>query len=119
VTDSKNGTKVTMGSGAGASTRTPAFAPLYPGAEVLASVNAAGAGAGGMVSFKTKASPDEVIEYYKKAAASAGLGQTYSANVDNTQSFSASDAKTKHSMAVAASKDEQGTNVQLTWSNGS
>jgi hypothetical protein len=107
-----------MGTGAAANAKMPAFAPLYPGAAVETSVVAEGAGKGGMVMFKTNASGATVLDFYKKSAAAANLTDVTTMTSGDTMTFGASDDKTKKGMSVVATKAEDGTQVQVTWSNG-
>lgn len=116
--DSTSGSQVTMGTGAAATAKMPEFAPLYPGATVETSVNAEGAGKGGMVMFKTNASGVAVIDFYKKSASGAHLNDVTTITSGDTMTYGASDDKTKKSMSVVATKAEGGTQVQVTWSNG-
>jgi len=47
---------------------------LYPGAEIQSSLTGrSDEGAGSMISFKTSASPDEVIDFYRKQMEGAGI----------------------------------------------
>lgn len=114
VAKDAQGNAVTMGTGAAASAKTPAYAPLYPGATVDTSVNA---GDGGMVSFKTTAAASSVIDFYKKSASSAGMANVFNMTSGDTMSFSARDEKTKHGFNVVATKADGGTTVQVTWSD--
>ena len=66
--------RINSGTGAGADTKLPLGLKLYPGAEVLSSMTGTGEGkSGGMVSFKTDVSRDEVMEFYKKQAQDQGI----------------------------------------------
>jgi len=111
VTDAK-GTQVTM-AGAGATANMPSYAPLFPGAKVEATVTAANQG--GMVSFKTSASAQEVIAFYKKAAADAGFKDNLDMTTGDAVTFSASDANGKRTFSVVATKNADGTHAQVTW----
>jgi hypothetical protein len=115
--DSTSGTQVTMGTGAAANAKLPDYAPLYPGAAVETSVNASGSNEGGMVMFKTNASSQSVIDFYKKSAGSAGMSDVFNMTNGDTMSFSAHDTKTKHGFSVVATKADGATTVQVTWSN--
>ncbi|MFN7176232.1 MAG: hypothetical protein ACK4MX_05015 [Thermaurantiacus sp.] len=51
----------------------PAFAPLYPGATVVSTLDAQGASGGGqMVTLETRDPIDKVLEFYDTKIASAG-----------------------------------------------
>jgi hypothetical protein len=115
--DSTNGTQVTMGTGSAATAKLPNYAPLYPGATVETSVNSSGSNEGGMVLFKTNASSQNVIDFYKKSAGAAGMSDVFNMSTGDSMSFSAHDVKTKHGFSVVATKAEGGTTVQVTWSN--
>lgn len=110
-------TTVAMGTGAAASAKTPAYAPVFPGSTIETSVNASGPNEGGMVMFKTNASAASVIDFYKKAAASAGMANVLDMTTADSVSYSAKYEKTNHAMTVIATKSGDDTNVQLSWSN--
>jgi hypothetical protein len=114
VTDAKGGAKMTVGTGAGANAKLPAYAPLYPGATVETSIDVGGANAGGSVTFKTGAAADAVIDFYKKSTASAGMTAAMNMTSGDTMLFSAKDDKTKHVVNVVTSKADGATNVQVT-----
>ena len=111
VTDGK-GTEVTI-AGAGGNASMPAFAPLFPGATVETSVTTPEKG--GMVAFKTSSSREDVIDFYKKAAAAAGLKDNLNMSSGEAISYSASSEKPRHSLNVTAAKSEDGTQVQVIW----
>ncbi|HEX2593446.1 MAG TPA: hypothetical protein VHL34_18230 [Rhizomicrobium sp.] len=110
-------TTVSMGTGAQANTKTPAYAPLFPGATVETSVNAGGENAGGMVMFKTNATAASVIDFYKKSTAASGMSNVLDMTSGDSMSYSAKDEKTNHAVTVVATKADGATNVQLTWSD--
>ena len=111
VTDGK-GTEVTM-TGAGGSANMPAFAPLFPGASVESTITTPQKG--GMVAFKTSASREDVIAFYKKAAAAAGMKDNVDMTSGDVISYSASSQPPSHSLNVTAAKSEDGTQVQVIW----
>jgi hypothetical protein len=117
VAKDAQGNAVTMGTGAAASAKTPAYAPVYPGATIETSINASGPNEGGMVMFKTNAPAATVIDFYKKSTASAGMASALDMTTGDTMSYSAKDEKTNHAVTVVATKDGAQTNVQVTWSN--
>lgn len=111
VTDNK-GTEVTI-AGAGGSANMPAFAPPFPGASVESSVTTPQKG--GMVAFKTSSSPQDVIDFYKKSAADAGMKDNMNMTSGDAINYSASSQTPAHSLTVTASKSEDGTQVQVIW----
>jgi hypothetical protein len=109
-----NGEKVEFGSGTNA--KLPAFLSLYPGATVQTSITGNGKdGSGGMVAFHAHASPADIIGFYKNKATAAGMAQTMTADMGGTSTYVAANDKTKQTMSVSATKDADGTSVQLTW----
>lgn len=111
VTDGK-GTQVTM-TGAGGSANMPAFAPLFPGASVESTVTTPDKG--GMVAFKTSASREDVIDFYKKSAAAAGMKDNLNMSTGDAISYSATSQSPAHNLNVTAAKSEDGTQVQVIW----
>ena len=111
VTDGK-GTQVTV-TGPGGSANMPAFAPLFPGAIVGSTVTTPDKG--GMVVFKTSAAPQDVIDFYKKSAAGAGMKDNLSMTSGDTISYSASSQSPAHSLSITAAKGDGGTQVQVIW----
>jgi hypothetical protein len=109
-----NGEKVEFGTGTNA--KLPTFLPLYPGATVQSSFTGNGKdGSGGVVTFHAHASPADIIDFYKNKATSAGMAQTMTADMGGTSTYVAANDKTKQTMSVSATKDADGTSVQLTW----
>jgi hypothetical protein len=117
VMHSADGTAtVDINSNGGANTKMPDFAPLYPGAKVTSSVvgaNSKDGQQGAMVIFSVAASPTDVVAFYKQKATAAGLPQTMSADINNTQMFAA--GKDKKSVTVSASASNGTTQVQVLW----
>jgi hypothetical protein len=104
--------------GAGVQPSTPAFAPLYPGARVEQTINgASGSGSGGMVIFRTAASPQEVVAYYRQKAASAGFGNVFSSEAGSGRMFTAGREGGEEGFQVTATPDRGETSVVLTWTN--
>ena len=98
----------------------PPFAPLYPDAMVQSSI---GTGTGpnpvGTVSFATKASPDEVIGFYRDKATAAMMEETVEDTADvGTTTFTALGADNM-GVKVIASPGSGATNVQVIWSRQS
>lgn len=101
----------------------PAFAALYPGAELheAPGVSATGpAGPGGLVTFVTADAPDAVVAFYRQRAESAGLTSTMAMSQGEARAYGAAQgAEDGASVQVVASPDGEGrTSVQLAWSRG-
>lgn len=100
----------------------PSFAVLYPGAQVDGQPLAAGgeAGPGGLITFTTTASPDDVVAFYRERAEKAGLRSVAGMNQGDTRAYgAAADATNGASLQVVATPTETGqTSVQLGWSAG-
>jgi hypothetical protein len=111
VIDNK-GTQVTVG-GAGASATMPTYAPLFPGSTVETSVTLPNQS--GSVAFKTSASIETVMAFYKKSLGAAGFKDTLNMVTGDTTMYTASDEKGAHSVNVVATKSSDGTQVQLGW----
>ncbi|WBT06631.1 hypothetical protein PFY01_02840 [Brevundimonas vesicularis] len=100
----------------------PSFAVVYPGAQVDGQPLAAGgeAGPGGLITFTTSASPDDVVAFYRERAEKAGLRSVAGMNQGDTRAYgAAADAVNGASLQVVATPTETGeTSVQLGWSAG-
>lgn len=100
----------------------PAYAALYPGAELDGHPTIGGgeAGAGGLVTFRTKATPDEVVAFYKVRAEDAGMRSVMGMNQGDARAYGAADGGNDgpRLQVVAAPGDGAYTSVQLTWSEG-
>lgn len=95
----------------------PAEAPAYPGARVTAVINSGGTGSsngGGVITFETADTPAAVIDFYKAAAAKAGLKEETSMTTGETQMITASGGD-GHGLMVAASKVDGKTGATLTF----
>jgi hypothetical protein len=75
----QNGQNIVIGHAAPANL--PAYAQIYPGGSVVSTVTA-GDARGGLVVYDVAASPDAIVDFYKKAATGAGLTST----MDSSQS---------------------------------
>lgn len=92
------------------------YAPAYPGGEVGASFSgSSNDGAGGMVTFTTSDSPDKVVEFYKARAASAGLSDVSSMDINGAKMFGAKDEKTGRSLSIQASVADGKTTAAVTF----
>jgi hypothetical protein len=110
-------THITAG-GPAAAAAMPAYAPLYPGAVIESSMTGAGTGgAGGMVIFRTRARPMQVIGFYKGKAAAAGFGNVFSSENGEGLMFTADKESGQDSFNVTATPDNQATIVVLTWTD--
>ena len=100
----------------------PAFAALYPGAQVdsPATVASGPAGPGGLITFTTEAAPDAVVAFYRQRAETAGLAPVMAMNQGEARAYGAAARKENGAtLQVVASPGEGGlTSVQLTWSAG-
>lgn len=101
----------------------PAFAVLYPGARVDgAPLTADGAaGPGGLVTFTTDATPDQVVAFYRERAEAAGLKSVTGMNQGEARAYGAAgDVADGPSLQVVAAPGADGaTSVHLNWSAGS
>ncbi|MBI2250070.1 MAG: hypothetical protein HYU61_09795 [Brevundimonas diminuta] len=127
VAEPSGGTEATPPAGAAsalpATDGAPAFAVIYPGAELKgpATVAQGPAGPGGIVQFTTDADPETVIAFYRQRAEAAGLKQINSMNSGDAQAYSAGDGANGRGqlMQVIATRIEGGpTDVQLDWTSG-
>ena len=109
-----NGEKAEFNTGANA--KMPPNLPLYPGANVTASFSGQGKdGSGGMVAFHTKASPADVIAFYKQKAEGSGMAQTAMMDMGATTTYVAANEKENRTVSVSATKAGDGTDAQITW----
>jgi len=97
----------------------PAHVPLYPGAVVTSSVvGESGVGAGGMMTYKARGTPTQVIAFYEARTKQAGRPVTMKAAMGgDVHMLTAGDSgEGKGAMQVIASPAAGGSEVQLTWS---
>lgn len=117
-----DGPPAPVGIASPASPGAPEFAVLYPGAELGAPpTTASGAsGNGGLVTFRTDASPDQVVAFYEQRAADAGLRPVMGMSQGDARAFGAAAGEADGAkLQVVAAPDEAGaTSVQLSWSSG-
>lgn len=97
----------------------PAFAAIYPNSQIDGQPLLAG-GAGGLVTFTTDASPDQVVAFYRERAEAAGLRSVTGMNQGEARAYGAAgDQANGPSLQVVAAPTEAGeTSVQLGWSAG-
>lgn len=100
----------------------PVYAALYPGAELdgQPTIGSGEAGAGGLVTFRTQATPDQVVAFYKTRAEGAGMRSVMGMNQGDARAYGAAgDANDGPRLQVVAAPDPAGdTSVQLSWSEG-
>lgn len=106
-----------------ASPGAPDFAVVYPGARTdgPATLAQGPVGPGGIVSFKTDASPETVIAFYRQRAEAGGLTPITAMNQGEARAYSAGDGAEGRGklISVVASPVEDGTtSVQLSWTAG-
>ena len=100
----------------------PAFAAVYPGGAIDESADGVSPGSsdrGGLITFTTAATPDAVVEFYKRHAEAEGLKPVMAMSQGDTRAYGAAEGGEKGaSVSVVASPVEGATSVQLTWSAG-
>ncbi len=107
--------------GTAAAPEAPAFAVLYPGAELDApALSASGPdGPGGLVTYRTRADPDAVIAFHRQKAEAAGLSSVMAMNQGEARAYGAAATDVGANLQVVASPTEDGeTSVQMSWSAG-
>lgn len=91
----------------------PAFAPLYPGATVVSTLDAQGAGGGGqMVTLETSDPMDRVLAYYDEKIASAGGESTMRAQTADSGTRAVRMADGSGGM-ITVSSDGQTTTIGI------
>lgn len=99
----------------------PSFAVLYPGGTIDERVLGQGGptGDGGLVTFVTDASPEAVIAFYETRAKAADLAPVMAMTQGETRAYGAAEPGPEGaSLSVVASPGDDGTSVQLSWSEG-
>ncbi len=100
----------------------PAFAVLYPDASPTGAPTLAEgpSGPGGLTTFVTKASPEEVVAFYRERAEAEGLASVMAMNQGDAQAYGAASSQVAGAslQVVASPTPEGGANVQLSWSAG-
>jgi hypothetical protein len=99
----------------------PAFAVIYPGGVIDEDAAPAEneAGAGGIVTYVTTASPDEVIAFHRTRAEAEGLASVMAMNQGDARAYGAHSTADGGNLSVFATPAEDGgTSVQLVWSAG-
>lgn len=100
----------------------PAFAVIYPGGAPSgpATVARGPDGPGGILSFTTDASPEAVIDFYRRRAEAAGLASVMAMNTGEARAYGAAagDGSGKLLRVVATPVEGGPTSVQLDWTAG-
>ena len=99
----------------------PAFAVVYPGGvlETTPLTPVAEGGAGGGIVFTSDASPDDIVDFYRRKAEAAGLASIMSLSQGETRGYGASGSHGGAGLKVVAYPVEPGrTSVQVTWTGG-
>ena len=107
-------TKIEINTNGMGNQKLPAFAPVYPGAQVQSSVAAQAAG-GGTFSFVSSDAPEKVVAFYKNSAKSAGLVEKMTMTNDGNVTYMASNGDSKKTLQVIAVKSDTGSQVQVYW----
>lgn len=104
-----------------ASPDAPAFAVIYPGGVIdeSAAPTRSEAGPGGIVTYVTAASPDDVIAFHRARAEAEGLASVMAMNQGEARAYGAHSTADGGNLSVFATPVEDGgTSVQLVWSEG-
>ena len=99
----------------------PAFAVIFPDATVEPTplVTSTPGGAGGGIVFTSRASPDDIVQFYRQGAEAAGMTQVMALNNGDTRAYSATKGPGGASLTIVAHPVEDGqTTAQLTWTIG-
>lgn len=99
----------------------PAFAAVYPGAQIEGdpTLAAGPAGPGGLVTFKTDAAPEQVVAFYRQRAEAEGMAPVMEMNQGAARAYGAAKEASGANVQVVASPTENDeTSVQLSWSAG-
>lgn len=100
----------------------PAFAVIYPGGAPSgpATIARGPDGPGGILSFTTDATPEVVVDFYRRRAEAAGLASVMAMNTGEARAYgaAASDGSGKLLRVVATPVEDGPTSVQLDWTAG-
>lgn len=109
-------------SAAPAAAGAPAFAVIYPGGAPSgpATIARGPDGPGGILSFTTDATPEVVVDFYRRRAEAAGLASVMAMNTGEARAYgaAASDGSGKLLRVVATPVEDGPTSVQLDWTAG-
>ncbi len=99
----------------------PAYVSVFPGAKVVSSANGMGTnGNGGMVLIETNAAPADVVAFYKKQGAAAGLTEKMSMTQQSATvlAYGTDDGKRSLEVTVNPGDNGAGSRAQVIWSGG-
>lgn len=110
---------ITMG-GTEAPPNLPAYAPVYPAAKILSTLQGEGGdGTGAIVIMATKDEPGRVAAFYQSRFKEAGLAQTVDASTAAGRMLAAAEAEGDGTVTVMIAPAENGqTQVQLHYAAG-
>jgi len=101
--------------GVNVTAKLPSFVAIYPGAKVATSaIGTDKDGAGGTLVMETKASPADVMGFYKQKALASGFKETMNMDMSGTLMFTGQSGD--DTIHVLVSKADEGTHAQVTWS---
>ena len=96
----------------------PPFAVIYPGGRIEGADDEDGSGPGGLVTYVTTATPDEVIAFHRARAEAEGLASVMAMNQGEARAYGAHSTRNGANLSVFATPVENGVSVQLVWSAG-
>lgn len=96
----------------------PGFAVIYPGGVVQGDDDEPASGSGGIVTYVTTASPDEVIAFHRARAEAEGLASVMAMNQGDARAYGAHSTHDGANLSIFATPIENGATVQLGWSAG-
>jgi hypothetical protein len=96
----------------------PAYAPVYPGASVMASTQSTvGGTTASAVTLTTTDTPEQVVAFYKARLTAGGLGAVSEMNLGLGRMVLAQDTTTGKGVQVMAMKAQGRTQIQITQSS--
>ena len=95
----------------------PSFAVIYPGG-VPDGEPGDQPGGGGLMTYVTTATPDEVIAFHRARAEAEGLASVMAMNQGDARAYGAHSTQNGANLSVFATPGEDGVSVQLVWSAG-
>ena len=90
----------------------PAYAAVYPGGNVMAVVTMSDEETGTMISYSTKAKPEDVIAFYKKNAKAASLESLHEMQIAGAWTFAAQSKDSEKTVTVTIMANEGEQQVQ-------
>lgn len=114
---SADGSATVVTGKAAARAQMPDFAPVFPGAKADGAVAGLNndKSDGGTLVYKAEATPEAVIDFYKREATAKGFKTEMDANMGAARMFAAGDEASGKGLQVIASAAEGGTSVQVIW----